>query len=579
MNERTVDSKRPSGNFIKAHSDDLDYLQSGIETKLPDDDTDGICGVLELASSRDRQDTEFLDTQGRRLIVLDIQKARKGRLAEFLAGLDETETPEHSIALLDIRALQKTEGGPGFEKGILILSPGEDPYLLGRGADETKQAFGWDEHQAGGISSRHLDIRVTDHGVFARDRKSMNQTILATGKYAQESIMASPEHHEHVAHIKQLLGEEAVEEVIAPPEEASESPEADASIVTKPSNTKHIEAMAESEKSQNTVTAEARVAAIIGKDSLGGGHLGEKLRLAGSSPDEIVKALAESSDNQELRDEILNTLRVRMTQLLDQGGQFHERVQRNDPDNKKSVPLGFNYKREKYTSDEYVCLLALAKLDGSFDIKLATQGISDLPADDIHAGQHRQAADTLLESFAKEQSGPEIEIPPSDEFLREIHHAVIELSAQLGDNFRLSSEKMEEILTLVKMPMFNTQDIEWRITEVAAVYSDAHAKINNTQRKIRNAKHMIDTENGSNAKLDEQIEMIDTQIHRANETLRTNEYRGGLDMINHMNSDLAYDSNMLLEFRSRVPQVIHTMRQTEQTVLSIITNIEVPDKY
>ena len=380
MNEQQHDKSTPKTYLITAENH-LDYVQSGIETKLPEHDGNGVLGVLELGGTAYKDNRGFVDESGSRMILVDVDSARFGPLAEFVGQFNEQTTPEGSIAAIDVRSLESPEGIDGFTNGVMLLKPSDEPHILGRRVAENRDVFKWDEYTAPGISSKHLDIRVGEDGVFVRDRGSLTRTVLGTGKYAEKMIRNTPEHHEHVIRIKELLGIEAVENTV----EFDDGKEA-------------------AKFDENELSSHKIIDGILN----GNGMVSDKLRELGSSPVEIQRALAYGDgSNEEVRMGIVSALGVKMRQLMNEGGHFHERVQDNRENNLKKINEG-PYKDKQLRSEDYVILLALAKLDGSFIVdKNRNTGVDE---NDQHAGQHRQAADALLASLTGEAKEPTPEV-------------------------------------------------------------------------------------------------------------------------------------------------------------------------
>jgi hypothetical protein len=154
---------------------------------------------------------------------------------------------------------------------------------------------------------------------------------------------------------------------------------------------------------ENLQASDALISDILGHDGEGGGSLGNILRTLGSDPEAIRKSLERSDAHKENRESVASILRVRVNQLRGTGS-LSDAVENDDQVHLKTVPLGFGYEDRQYTSEEYAVLLALSKLDGTFDIRKSKQSrFDDLPADHPHNGQHRQSAEAILQSFQDEQ--------------------------------------------------------------------------------------------------------------------------------------------------------------------------------
>ncbi len=141
--------------------------------------------------------------------------------------------------------------------------------------------------------------------------------------------------------------------------------------------------------------AKERVAAIAAPGAMS--MLAKELMTLGSTPEAIVREL---HDNSEAQDDVRSVLTVRLHMLLDEmPDQIKDGREKNVAD-----PKLYGGKL-KMPSRDYTVEIALAYLDGSF--KADTQERGGHGKDGI--GEHRTAAQKILESFAKEapQTKPE----------------------------------------------------------------------------------------------------------------------------------------------------------------------------
>ncbi|GEM_PF-3295356 len=319
----------------------------------------------------------------------------------------------------------------------------------------------------------------------------------------------------------------------------------------------------------------ARIQAIIGEHGDADSSLADVLREAGSSPLEIITKLADKESGAKLRSGVQNVLSRRMADLLAEGGHFHTRIQENMPNNLKHVPGGFGYEKDKYPSDEYVVLLAMAKLDGTFDDAQAGSGYKDLPKDHQHNGQHRQAADTLLESFSAKtkDDGPERDIT-NDEIIQKARQAVDDLRSNIVDYVHLNEEDLIRIQDMVQGNFFDTDHVDDVTNQIAARLQQTYQTFQDTIGTIHRLKS--DTENGTleDVRREHMLESAATSLRQSMDTFSASFALNGIGAIDRLTSELRYDHNMQLQYRSQVPQIIEQMKQAQTMLLRMIDMVE-----
>ena len=164
-----------------------------------------------------------------------------------------------------------------------------------------------------------------------------------------------------------------------------------------------------------------------------------------TTPEARRMAVDPNTGDQELRKQVYEALHDRINELGYEG-RLPERLQRNNPNDKKSVPdQRLGYEKAKYPPREYAALVALAMIDGSFNGDPRKRTYDDLPADDPRQGQHRQAAVMSLESFGAEKlsddQGVE-QIDEKSEAWRTLEHRIHEVLD--GDNLNLLQREIRE---------------------------------------------------------------------------------------------------------------------------------------
>ena len=151
-----------------------------------------------------------------------------------------------------------------------------------------------------------------------------------------------------------------------------------------------------------------------------------------STPEARRASTDPNTGDQEKRAGLENLLRVTIDSIGGEG-KLPERVQRNDPNDMKSVAdQKLGYDQAKYSPRDYAAKVALAILDGSFRGDPRKLDYSDLPADDPHNGQHRQAALMALDRLMREKM-PEGDLSGETSetlaHVRQLLHEVINSSA------------------------------------------------------------------------------------------------------------------------------------------------------
>jgi len=141
-----------------------------------------------------------------------------------------------------------------------------------------------------------------------------------------------------------------------------------------------------SEKTQ--ADAEHVVGQLVGRSGLLGEFLSDYMIAKGiPSRGDLVRAVHEDLDVRVgLGRLFLNMLEIRSNYMLD-------RIRRNT---QKVSAIPCYSERGPLSSREYVALLALAKLDGTYDKDREREPVSYNPDGSVRDGQHRWAADELL---------------------------------------------------------------------------------------------------------------------------------------------------------------------------------------
>lgn len=364
------------------------------------------------------------------------------------------------------------------------------------------------------------------------------------------------EHHDRPEHLEEELGEVAIE----------------ASGVAEVVDN---EGSYETELSADDEAAEARILAVLGEDGKGKNALAEVLREVGTTPGEIRTALTDKGGKAGVRKVVRHVLMRRMTDLLAEGGHFHERVQRNDPNNLKTSEGNHGYDKPKYRSDEYVVLLALAKLDGSFDISMERNNYTDLPADDAKQGQHRQASDTLLESFANENQAAKKEREAvDDQEIMQARQAIDTMLEELRTHNRLNTEQFHHIEHILYQQMPNLDEMDEQTNMLVTRLHQTYDTIQATLHELSRLKSGIDEHTLEGIKRRSVLESAETTIRQGMNVLSTEYAYNGIGMIDRMTSDARYDANMQHEYRFRATQLLNGLKDAQQTALTIMESAE-----
>ena len=357
-------------------------------------------------------------------------------------------------------------------------------------------------------------------------------------------------------------------------EKAPEAVESLGEVAVHESVVVDFEPSHETESGEDVKAAEARIMAIIGEDGQRKSFLAEALRKAGDTPGAIRQALADRQSNPELREQVSSVLARRMSDLLAEGGHFHDRVQRNDPTNLKSPEGNHDYDKAKYRSDEYVVLLALAKLDGSFDITKERNNYPDYPADHGSQGQHRQASDTLLESFMRENTPVADEREPTeDETIMEARKAIDTMLVELRPMVQLNEEQfyyMENLLA--GMP--NLDEMDQQTDELVGRLHRMYDIIQETINTLRQIEEGIDENTLEGVARRHVFELAVQNIRSGLDSLSMDFAMGGISMIDRKTQEARYDNNMQLEYRHLVLEIMGRMRETQQHVLNVLESAQ-----
>lgn len=421
---------------FQASDNHLDYIDNNGDTRLPQPDSDGIIGLLELAGDTDiRVENEFLEFSGSRMILLDAQAAKNGKLNVILSKIPPENLPDGSVILLDARALELNSESGIFESGILVIEPSKETHTIGRAQQKSRETFGWNEYQHGkGISANHFDVRNDESGVYVSDRGSRNRTVLATGTYARESIDASYEHNEHVIEIKRALGEQATNDVV---EITVDRPQQ--LIVSK----EEVTANQREFVYPSSATAQVYMETLLNNSNKS--TLANVLRSFGADPSEVLLLLQNEKNNMTqngIRDAVKQTLMVRLESIIETlPSEMHQLRMNTIKNINNAERYGYPGKMD---SRDYAVEIALSYLDGSFDVARETQ--------DPSGGHHRKTAKLLLTEFLKETTSKSdhfesgVEENPSRVVARQkahefqqhagmLHSSILGISSNLKESF------------------------------------------------------------------------------------------------------------------------------------------------
>lgn len=362
-------------------------------------------------------------------------------------------------------------------------------------------------------------------------------------------------------------------DIIVEPEEVGEAA-LDAVGIEEPVNSAEQES-ASVELDPKQVAAAKRVESIMGENGDADSSLANTLREAGANPLDIVMKLADKESGAKLRSGVLNVLSRRMADLLAEGGHFHKRIQENMPNNLKHVPGGFGYEKDKYPSDEYVVLLALAKLDGSFDDAQAGSGYKDLPKSHQHNGQHRQAADTLLESFndKAKSTAPERDLT-DDEVIQEARQVIDELRNNLSGHIALNEEDLIQIQDMVQGNFFDPDHVDEATNGLSARLQDTYQAFQDAISVITRLQSESEVSTLEDVQRQHLLESATTNLRQTMDSYSGGFAMNGIGAIDRLTSELRYDRNMQLQYRSQVKQIVEQMMQTQPMLLRMIDAIE-----
>ena len=441
----------------------VDMLSAYMESKLPEADEEGILGTLELGGAeRFNPDEGMLDydKQTRTILLVDLVKEGSKKL------LGDCDIPEGArIALIDPKGVQKGGDDGKITRGIAFMRPGE-AELIGRKKEGHSETLDIRPEETLGISRGHVHVRVDEEGnVFVRDNNSTNGTVISTGKYARDALEAIGDHHEHALYLKQQLGMVAVEQTLPKPAEQRE---------TKP---KEYEL-------PSIEGAKKRIEAIISSDQ--DSTLANELRALGSSPEEIIAKLNKNKGkgDEEARSRIRDILTTRLHMLMEtMPTQVKDNAEKNTSNHER------HGLRQKMPSREYVVELALSYLDGSFDPHIESR--------DGHGpggvGEHRQAAQKILESFTPEEKPEEGE---QLEFTEDRLKAyLIELKATadvMVHNLENVAGATDNLQHDLQMGMTDTDQLGYNMGQINQYVEHILDTINEERRKLGNLKQFLE---------------------------------------------------------------------------------------
>lgn len=225
------------------------------------------------------------------------------------------------------------------------------------------------------------------------------------------------------------------------------------------------------------LSAQELIAKIMLSGNLNGGMLQDDLRKLGDNAGTIQRSLKDREHNAKLRSDVEAALAIRMRQLLDEGGHFHERVQANDPNNLKAPNGNHGYGNKKFTSEEYAVVLAMAKLDGTFDVS-HSKDYKDLPDDHAHQGQHRQAADTLLASFMTENLSNESENEESEDTEdRYLIERIKEQAAEFAENIDYTRSALQSLTEIISMQHASYDEVSQSAVRINSLMDESYESI------------------------------------------------------------------------------------------------------
>lgn len=311
--------------------------------------------------------------------------------------------------------------------------------------------------------------------------------------------------------------------------------------------------------------AEMRIAAVLGEDDRSANVLAATLRAGGDSPAAIRQVLADTQRGQELRSQVSTVLSRRMEELLTEGGHFHERVQANSPNNLKTPEGKYHYEKKKYRSDEYVVLLAMAKLDGSFDISKERNSYTDYSHDHSSQGQHRQASDELLASFVRENTAakPEHERRVDPAFL-EAQEAIETMFTELLSLVRMNDEQLQEMEYLLQSELLNLDDMDERTNVLVQRVYRMYEVIESSIDAVADVKSRIKDDTIENIRKRHLLESTENTIRSGMNIVSVDFALEGVGVIDRKTQEARYDGNMQAEYRAIVGQTIRQLYETQQ---------------
>lgn len=328
----------------------------------------------------------------------------------------------------------------------------------------------------------------------------------------------------------------------------------------------------EVQKNKDNIVAQERILKIIGDGAPSNNILSEILRSAGETPDEIRRALADKQNHQDLREQVFSVLSRRMADLLAEGGHFHERVQANNPNNLKAPEGNHGYEEQKYRSDEYVVLLALAKLDGSFDVTRERNNYTDYPSDHSSQGQHRQASDTLLKNFMDDdatETGGE-RVVSTDPVVIEAKQSIDVMVDDLRSRAHMNEEQLDNIDRLIQAEEINLNAVDEQTDALMQQVYKMYDVFEQSIEALQQLRNSVDDATLENIKQRHAIESLELAVRRELEQFSKEFAVHGIGLIDQKTTEARYDRHMDVEYRSYVAQTTARMREVQQRVLESV---------
>jgi len=269
-------------------------------------------------------------------------------------------------------------------------------------------------------------------------------------------------------YITEELGDRAIEAVgIETPEEVAPLHLSEVEVVVSES---HEKPAISSNQLKDTLAAYSTLRTLLGENRKGGGLLGDALKeYAGAEAknSQLRELLDAQNGDKELRQQARTILRNRLEQLTGQNPPLFGYDVEND--NEKAVPQNFDYDESKMLSRDYVAALALAKLDGSFDV---SKGEFFSAKTD---GQHRKAAELLLKSFADERIADTPEADDTnldDEAVRELNQAYTQSREAWINQLMSATHATEMVRGIVFQNFLETNDVEQGGEQIVSLLTD-----------------------------------------------------------------------------------------------------------